>query len=209
MRLFDVAGATMAGALAAPLWVLVAATIRVVDGPPVLYRSVRTGRGGTPFVLYKFRTMQTTRATDSSRGPRITALGDARVTRVGTWLRRTKLDEVPQLWNVLRGDMSLVGPRPEDPWYTQRYSETQRCVLSVRPGLTSPATIAYRHEEAILAGYADREQAYVDEVLPAKLSLDLVWLEQRSLRADLGVIAATAPALFSRRSSGRQSPPRS
>jgi lipopolysaccharide/colanic/teichoic acid biosynthesis glycosyltransferase len=191
-RAFDVVGAVAIGLVTAPIWLLAAAVIRLVDGPPVLHRAVRVGRGGTLFTVYKFRTMA------SASGPSVTALGDVRVIRSGELLRRTKIDELPQLWNVVQGDMSLVGPRPEDPRYVETYSPEQRRLLSVAPGLTSPATIAYQHEEEILARSADPERAYVDEVLPAKLAVDLAWLDRRSMRGDLRVLAATVRAVFAK-----------
>ncbi|MFZ1551113.1 MAG: sugar transferase, partial [Anaerolineae bacterium] len=131
--------------------------------------AVRVGQDGRPFRLYKFRSMIV--GTDR-QGPGITATGDPRITRVGRFLRRAKLDELPQLINVLLGDMSLVGPRPEDPRYVAFYTPEQRRVLSVHPGITSPASLAYRHEEQLLAG-EDWETHYRTRVLPAKLALDL------------------------------------
>jgi lipopolysaccharide/colanic/teichoic acid biosynthesis glycosyltransferase len=191
-RAFDVVGAVAIGFLSAPLWVAATILLFLTGGAPVLHRAVRVGRHGALFTLYKFRTMETT------TGPSVTAHGDRRITQVGGWLRRTRIDELPQLWNVVRGDMSLVGPRPEDPRYAKRYSADQRRLLSVAPGLTSPATIAYRHEEAILARYADPERAYVEEVLPAKLALDLEWLDRRSMLGDVRVIVATMRAVLGR-----------
>jgi len=195
VRLFDVAGATLIGVVTAPLWMLVAAGVRLTEGSPVLHSAVRVGRDGAPFVLLKFRTMRPGPTPGSTHGPRITSATDRRITRLGAWLRRTKVDELPQLWNVVRGDMSLVGPRPEDPLFVGEYSDDQIRLLSVRPGLTSPATIAYRHEAQLLTGYADPERAYVEEVLPNKLSIDLAWLDHRTVRGDVGVLFATARAL--------------
>jgi lipopolysaccharide/colanic/teichoic acid biosynthesis glycosyltransferase len=191
-RAFDVVGAVVIGLLTAPLWLLAAAVIRVRDGAPVLHRAVRVGRGGALFTLYKFRTMS------AATGPSVTADGDARVTRVGKFLRSTKVDELPQLWNVMQGDMSLVGPRPELPRFVEHYSPEQRRLLSVAPGLTSPATIVYQHEEAFLARCPDPERAYLEEVLPAKLALDLEWLDRRSLRGDLRVLAATVRSVIAK-----------
>jgi lipopolysaccharide/colanic/teichoic acid biosynthesis glycosyltransferase len=184
-RAFDVVGALMIGLVTAPIWVFAAVVIRLTGGASVLHRAVRVGRDGVCFTLYKFRTM------DVSTGASVTAHGDPRVTRTGSFLRRTRIDELPQLWNVVRGDMSLVGPRPEDPRYVERYSAEQRRLLTVAPGLTSPATIAYQHEEAILAGYADPERAYVEDVLPAKLAVDLEWLDRRTMLGDVRVLVAT------------------
>lgn len=194
-RLFDVVLGGVLALAAAPVAAVVAAVIRVLDGPPVLHRAERVGRNGEPFTLLKFRTMRT------GGGPAVTGAGDDRITRVGRVLRRTKLDELPQLANVLRGEMSIVGPRPEDPRYVALYTDEQRAVLRLRPGITSPAAVAYRHEEALLTGSADEvERRYVEEVLPAKLTLDLAYARQRpSVAADLRVLAATCRALVARR----------
>lgn len=189
-RTFDVVVALIIAVASSPFWTLAALVIRLSEGPPVLHRAVRVGRDGRKFTLYKFRTMR------SGLGPAITAARDPRVGRVGVVLRLIKVDELPQLWNVLRGDMSLVGPRPEDERYVARYTPEQRRLLGVRPGITSPATVAYRHEEAILARYSDPERAYEDQVLPAKLRLDLDWLKERSLLRDLKVLFDTVVAIL-------------
>ena len=171
---------------------LIVAVLVKLDSPgPVLFRGERVGRNGERFRVYKFRTMVSDAA---RRGPGITTKGDPRVTRVGHFLRRTKLDELPQLVNVLRGDMSLVGPRPEDPRYVALYTAEQRRVLSVRPGITSPASVRFRHEEEMLPGEG-WERVYREEVLPAKLQIELEYLECRSVWRDLGVIAQTVLAL--------------
>src|SRR5262249_17896216 len=155
---------------------------------PVLFVQERVGRDGRSFGLLKIRTMV---ADATARGPGLTMAGDPRVTRVGAWLRRRKLDELPQLVNVVRGDMSLVGPRPELPRYVAGYSARERAVLRVRPGLTDPASLAFVDEAAVLARFDDPERAYVAVVLPRKLSLSLAYLERRTLRSDLGVLART------------------
>jgi lipopolysaccharide/colanic/teichoic acid biosynthesis glycosyltransferase len=128
-------------------------------------------------------------------GPGITASGDTRITPLGRWLRRTKLDELPQLLNVLLGQMSLVGPRPEDPHYVALYTADERRVLDVCPGITSAAAIAYRHEEHVLSG-SDWETTYRNEVMPAKLRIDLAYLEHRTLLTDVGLILQTMVAIF-------------
>src|SRR5438552_2122313 len=140
---FDVAVALIALVLLAPVFMLLGLLVKLGSQGPILYRATRVGWHARPFVLYKFRTM-----VDGADqlGAGITAQGDMRVTPIGRWLRRTKLDELPQLLNVLKGDMSLVGPRPEDPRYVALYTPEQRRVLSVRPGMTSLASIRYRHE---------------------------------------------------------------
>jgi lipopolysaccharide/colanic/teichoic acid biosynthesis glycosyltransferase len=185
--------ASLAGiALLSPLLLGVAALVKLQDRGPAFYRGVRVGRGGRLFRIYKFRTM----VVDAHlRGPGVTTQGDPRVTPVGRWLRRTKLDELPQLFNVLLGDMSLVGARPEDPRYVARYTETQREILRHRPGITSPASLTFRREEELLAG-PDWEQRYLEEVLPAKLELDRAYLERRTVQDDLCLIARTLRALL-------------
>ncbi len=192
MRLLDVVASGLGLVLLSPLFVLVALAIRLDTPGPVYYRAQRVGKDGKPFRLYKFRSMV---ANADRRGPGITATGDTRVTRVGRFLRRTKIDELPQLINVLRGDMSLVGPRPEDPRYVVLYTQEQRRVLSVRPGITSAASLAYRHEEQLLAG-ADWETTYRNRVLPDKLAIDLAYLDRRTVVSDLKLIFRTIAAVF-------------
>lgn len=168
-RLIDVTFALVALIVTIPLAILVAAAVKASSRGPVIFRARRIGVNGRVFHMLKFRTM---RADPAAVGPAITPKDDPRVTKVGTWLRRTKLDEWPQLLNVVIGDMSLVGPRPEDPEYVARYTAEQRALLSVRPGITSPASLAFRHETALLDG-ADWERRYREEILPAKLAIDL------------------------------------
>ena len=174
-----------------PVLAAIAAAIKLDSPGPVFYRGLRAGRRGVEFRIYKFRTMHV--GPDNS-GPRITRYGDRRVTRVGRVLRRTKLDELPQLLNVLKGDMSIVGPRPEDPHYVALYSPEQRKVLDVRPGITSLASVQFRDEEALLVG-SDWERTYVNEVMPAKLEIDLAYVRDRSLLLDARVLWATARTL--------------
>jgi len=139
------------------------------------------------------------RAAGENVGDLITARGDSRITRVGKWLRRTKVDELPQLLNVLRGDMSLVGPRPEVPKYTELYTPEQRCVLAMRPGITGPAAIAYADEEEILSRQDDRERYYVAVLVPAKLETDLSYCRNISFRGDAALILGTFGRLLGRR----------
>jgi lipopolysaccharide/colanic/teichoic acid biosynthesis glycosyltransferase len=191
MRVLDAAAAAVGLALLSPLFGVIALWIKLTSPGPVFYRALRVGKDGQPFRLYKFRSM----IADADRwGPGITAAGDRRVTRVGAILRQTKLDELPQLINVLRGEMSLVGPRPEDPRYVALYTAEQRRVLAVRPGITSAASLAYRHEEQLLSG-GDWETIYRTQVLPDKLAIDLAYLEQRTLVSDLSLIVRTVLAL--------------
>jgi lipopolysaccharide/colanic/teichoic acid biosynthesis glycosyltransferase len=191
-RLFDIIASIAGLALLSPLLAVIAVAVKAHDGGPVFYRATRIGKDGRPFRLYKFRTMVTGA---DKLGPGITAGSDTRVTKTGRWLRRTKLDELPQLINVLAGDMSLVGPRPEDPRYVALYTPEQRKVLEVRPGITSAASLAYRREEQMLGG-ADWEATYRGQVMPAKIAIDLEYMANRSLWSDLMLIIRTATALF-------------
>ena len=163
--------------------------VRLTSPGPAFFRQTRIGRHGRPFELVKLRTM---RADAPSIGPAITAGADPRITRFGARLRRAKLDELPQLWNVVRGDMSLVGPRPEVPRYVARYCPAARAALRVRPGLTDPASLAFADEAAVLARCDDPERVYAEEILPWKLALSLAYLERRTVWTDLGIVARTA-----------------
>ncbi|HEV8229085.1 MAG TPA: sugar transferase [Candidatus Limnocylindria bacterium] len=193
-RALDVAVSAVLLAVLSPLLAVLAALVRFSSSGPALHRARRVGRGGAEFTMYKLRTMRRDAATT---GPGITARGDARVTSLGRALRRTHLDELPQLWNVLRGDMSLVGPRPEDPRFVARYTPEQRAVLSVRPGITGPAQLAYRDEARLLPADAT-EDAYARDVLPAKLAIDLAYVRRPSLWRDLAVLARTIAGLVRR-----------
>lgn len=186
-RLFDIIAASAGLLLLSPLLLVIALWVKLDSPGPIFYRALRVGRGGAPFRLFKFRSM----VVDADRrGPGITIAGDARVTNSGRWLRRTKVDELPQLLNVLRGEMSLVGPRPEDPRYVALYTPEQRRILKYRPGITSAASLVYRHEEVMLTG-PDWETVYLQKVMPAKLMVDLEYMTQRSLYTDLQLILRT------------------
>jgi len=191
MRMLDVGVAVTGLVFLSPLLFVIALLIRATSSGPVLYKATRIGKSGKPFILYKFRSM----CVDADKGPTITRKDDARVTSLGRLLRRTKIDELPQLINVLKGEMSVVGPRPEHPKYLQYYTEEQLKVLSIKPGLTSPASVTYRHEEQLLSG-ADWESQYIEEILPAKLSLELDFISHRSLRTDLQIVWKTLQSLF-------------
>jgi len=191
-RTLDILVASLGLVALSPLLAAIAIAVKVYDRGPVLYTALRAGRDGRIFSLYKFRTM----VVDADRfGPGITGSGDRRITPVGRWLRRTKLDELPQLFNVLVGDMSLVGPRPEDPRYVSLYTNEQWSVLRVRPGITSAASLAYRHEEQMLTG-PNWEEVYRQEVMPAKLRIDLRYLAERNVWTDIKLIFRTLAAMF-------------
>ena len=169
-----------------PALILIAAAILALDGRPILFSQKRMGRGGKLFDLYKFRSM-----TNGVAGTGVTAAADPRVTRIGRILRRYKLDEFPQLWNVFRGDMRLVGPRPEIPRMVDLQSPVWQGVLTVSPGITDLATLIYRNEEELLAAAADVEHYYRETVLPHKLSLNLRYIEIRNVATDLAIVLLT------------------
>lgn len=174
----------------APLMGLIALAVLLSSGRPILFRQERVGRAGIPFRILKFRTM--VRDSELSGGKLTVGERDPRVTAVGNVLRRFKLDELPQLWNVLKGEMSFVGPRPEVPEYVAMWNDLDRAeVLSVAPGITDVASIAYRREGEILARVEDPERFYVERILPRKLRMNARYLKSRSASRDLGVIAAT------------------
>jgi lipopolysaccharide/colanic/teichoic acid biosynthesis glycosyltransferase len=172
---------------------LTAVRIKREDGGPVFYPAPRVGKDGKPFRMYKFRTMVVN--ADRIGGPS-TAADDPRLTRVGHSIRKYKLDEIPQLINVVRGDMSLVGPRPEVQHYVDMYSPEERQILSVRPGITDWASIRYRNEGDILLGSDDPEQAYMEKIRPGKIRLGLEYVRRQSLWTDIKILAQTARALF-------------
>jgi len=186
-RLFDLLLSLAGLLLLSPLLLAVAAWIKLDSPGPVFFRQERVGRFGVPFRIHKFRTM-----THGGSGSLLTVGGDARITQAGAFLRRSKLDELPQLIDVLLGSMSLVGPRPEVPRYVAMYPQSVRDkVLSVRPGITDVASIEYRDENALLARAADPEREYVDVVMPAKLALAAHYVDHASLRFDMQLILKT------------------
>ena len=193
-RVFDIALAIPASLVAAPIVVVSALLVRLDSRGPVFYRGWRTGLGGRPFRIYKLRTME---ADADTAGPEITRANDQRVTRIGRMLRRTKIDELPQLFNVLSGHMSLVGPRPEHPNYVRLYTPEQRRVLEVKPGMTSLASILYADEQDLLVG-EHAEKTYVDVVMPEKLEIDRRYVESQSLRTDFVILLRTARLMLTR-----------
>jgi lipopolysaccharide/colanic/teichoic acid biosynthesis glycosyltransferase len=195
-RAFDVVGAAAALALLLPLFGLLALAIKRDSPGPVFFRGARMGRAGREFAILKFRTMYETPA--SYAGPKVTAHDDPRVTPLGRWLRNTKLNELPQFYNVLRGDMSLVGPRPEDPDLARGWPRAvQEAILSVRPGITSPASVLYHDEEALLCAQ-DVLRQYVQEVGPDKQRLDRLYVQHCSFCLDLDTLLWTALILLPR-----------
>jgi lipopolysaccharide/colanic/teichoic acid biosynthesis glycosyltransferase len=191
-RLFDVLAAGAGLVLLAPLLLAMALWIKLDSPGPVLFRQQRVGRHGVPFDIYKFRTM----ADRPDAGRQLTVGRDPRITRAGHFLRRSKLDELPQLLNVLQGTMSLVGPRPEVPRYVACYPpEARKAVLSVAPGITDLASILYKEESEILGRAADPERAYIETILPVKLAYYQRYVRERSFWLDLRIIFQTLAAI--------------
>jgi lipopolysaccharide/colanic/teichoic acid biosynthesis glycosyltransferase len=203
MRFFDFVVSLAVIVLLSPVLLAVAVAVKLHDGGPVLYGGRRVGRNGRIFRVLKFRTMVPDAET---RGPGVTAGDDSRITPVGRFLRKTKLDELPQFMNVLKGEMSLVGPRPEDPRYVALYTDEQKRLLEVRPGITSPASVAYRHEESLLTG-EEWERAYIGRILPHKLQIEAEYQKRRTLLTDLGVILRTVGAVLDREPGSRTEGP--
>ena len=199
-RAFDLALAALGLVLLSPLLAAIALAVKLDSPGPVFFRQQRVGRGGVPFRIHKFRTM---RHDAAGAGPQLTVGADARITRVGAFLRRAKLDELAQLLDVLAGSMSLVGPRPEVPRYVALYPAALRdVVLSVRPGLTDLASIEFRDEAALLARAADPEREYVEVVMPRKLALAARYVKARSLALDVTILWRTLRLLLAGRPVG-------
>ena len=194
-RVLDIAVSLTALLLLIPVLVVIAALVKLSSPGPVFYRQQRVSRGGRLFQLLKFRTM----VVGADRlAPNVSATGDPRVTRVGSFLRRSYLDELPQLVNVLRGDMSLVGPRPETPEFVALYTPDERRVLTVRPGLAGPSTLAFMDEADLLAKAPDPVSFYVTTVLHDRVRADLAYLEQQSIAYDIRLLASQVLAIVRR-----------
>jgi lipopolysaccharide/colanic/teichoic acid biosynthesis glycosyltransferase len=187
-RIFDATAAAVGLALVAPLFVVIALAVKLGSAGPVFFRQERMGQNFRPFRIYKFRTMV---ADAPKLGGQITAGADPRITSVGRILRKSKLDELPQLINVLAGDMSLVGPRPEVPRYVELFRDDYRTVLSVRPGITDLASVKYRDENELLGGAADPDRVYIEQILPDKIALAKEYIARQSLIYDVGLILQT------------------
>jgi lipopolysaccharide/colanic/teichoic acid biosynthesis glycosyltransferase len=191
-RLFDMCCAIVFCTAAAPLMVMLALVVRVSSRGPFLFRQTRIGKNGEEFSVLKFRSMYSHSGRNS--GPLVTRSGDSRVTPVGRWLRKWKLDELPQFVNVLMGDMSLVGHRPDMSKYMQSLTGQDRNILYFRPGITSPASLRFRNEEQELAKVppAEMEQFYVSNLLPQKIRMDLDYAERATFLSDCGILLRTA-----------------
>jgi lipopolysaccharide/colanic/teichoic acid biosynthesis glycosyltransferase len=187
-RSFDIISSFFGLAVVSPVLVTIAILIKKEDGGPVFYRGARVGRFGKPFRIFKFRTMVVN--AEKLGGPS-TADDDPRVTKVGKFIRKFKLDELPQLINVLKGEMSVVGPRPEVQMYVDMFTEEEKAILSVRPGITDWASIWNPDEGAILAGSPDPEKTYMEKIRPEKIRLQLKYVRERTFWNDLKIIAQT------------------
>jgi lipopolysaccharide/colanic/teichoic acid biosynthesis glycosyltransferase len=192
-RILDTTAALVSLVIASPVLLLCTVAVWLDSRGPILYRQRRVGQNGRTFQIFKLRTM-----IDGAdkHGSKLTASGDSRITNVGKILRKTKLDEIPQLLNVLRGEMSLVGPRPEVPEYVEKYTSQERLVLDVRPGITGPASLAYIDEGRLLATAVDQEDFYVNTIMRRKLQADLAYCRKVSLFEDVRLILLTAGSLI-------------
>ena len=195
IRFFDILFSGLGLLVLSPLFLVLYVLIRLESRGGGFYSQERTGKDGVPFRLYKFRSMRK----DADKGGLITIGGhDPRITRTGYFIRKYKLDELPQLWNVFTGDMSLVGPRPEVAKYTDLYTEEQRRVLSVRPGITDYASIKYVDKNEILGKAADPDRAYVEQIMPAKIRLNMKYIENRSVKEYFKIIFLTLWSIVAR-----------
>lgn len=187
-RWFDIAASLIGLILLSPVFIVISLLIKLMDGGPVFYKQERMGKDFKPFLLIKFRTM----TVDADKtGPLVTAGDDKRITRIGKFLRKTKLDELPQLLNVLKGDMSIVGPRPEVEKYVKEYEDDYKHILRVRPGITDYATVEYRNEEEILKAFVNPEEGYMREILPKKIKLYRKYIAEMGFKTDLKIIINT------------------
>ena len=192
-RIFDIVSCTLAVLLLLPFEIVIALCIVCGSKGGVFYRQTRIGLNGKDFKLLKFRTM---RPNADQQGLLITVGNDQRITRIGKFLRKYKIDELPQLLNIIKGDMSVVGPRPEVRRYVDLYDERQRHVLTVRPGLTDYASLKYISESELLAKSDDPEKTYIEEIMPAKLELNLQYIDNQSFKEDLKLIFQTIASIF-------------
>lgn len=194
-RMFDIIASAMGLLILSPILIIVAIWIKLDSPGPVFYRQVRVGRGNKDFRIFKFRSMRV----GSDKGSQITIGGhDSRITRSGYWLRKTKIDELPQLINVLIGDMSLVGPRPEVRHYVDYWTEEQMHVLDVRPGITDPASIRYRNENELLEKAEDPEKYYIEVIMQDKIKLYLEYVEKHGFFYDIALIFQTFYTIIKR-----------
>lgn len=191
-RLFDIGASSIGLILLSPILILIAICIKLDSKGPVFFKQIRVGKNKELFKIYKFRTM----VTDAEKlGKQITIGNDTRITKVGTFIRKCKLDELPQLINVLNGDMSLVGPRPEVPKYVELYDDYQEQILLVQPGITDYASIEFRNESEILGESENPESKYINDIMPYKIELNIKYIKNISLYEDLKLITRTIKAI--------------
>lgn len=194
-RLLDIVISFVALVILLPLFLLISILIKFISSGPIFFLGARSGLKGKIFYIYKFRSMI---VGAEKKGAAVTAADDFRITWIGKILRRTKIDELPQLFNVLKGDMSLVGPRPETPKITKLYNEQQREILNILPGITDFASIANIDEEKMLEGSRDPEKDYIEKILPQKIQLQFKYLHERNLLVDFKIILLTIKKIFFR-----------
>ena len=187
-RYFDLSVSIVSLVILLPVFLLVAVAIKLEDGGPVFFFQERVGRNFSTFKVVKFRTMTTD---PKVAGPLVTSENDKRITKVGKILRKLKIDELPQIFNVLRGEMSIVGPRPEVPKYVKLFEKDYRKLLTVRPGMTGYASVVFRNEEQILSRYTEPETGYVTEILPKKIKLELIYVSRVSFIFDIKIFLWT------------------
>jgi len=192
-RIFNTICAATGLIVLSPIFMAAAWAIKYDDGGPVFYAQTRIGRDFRQFRLLKFRSM----VVNADRAGLLTAACDSRTTRTGRWLRKYKIDELPQLWNVFKGEMQLVGPRPEVAYYVEKFREQYAALLTDAPGITDPASLIYRHEEALFPADTELETQYLSEILPDKLRLSLAYRQRRSFFSDLGILFKTVLSLAS------------
>lgn len=186
-RLIDIVVSFFAIIFLSPLFILLALLVVVVSGLPILYKQVRIGKNHKPFKILKFRSMRN----NADKAGLLTVGADNRITSIGKLLRKTKLDELPQLFNILKGDMSLVGPRPEVLKYVELYNDEQGKVLTVKPGLTDYASIKFINEDELLGQFDDPEKAYIEEIMPKKLTLNLEYIAKQNNWTDFKILLKT------------------
>ncbi|HUQ19463.1 MAG TPA: sugar transferase [Gemmatimonadaceae bacterium] len=192
-RAFDTVLSTLGLVILSPVLLGIAAAIKLDSPGPAFYRGPRVGKGGSMFDMLKFRTMV---VNADKLGGSSTPEDDPRITKIGKFLRRTKLDELPQLMNVFKGDMSFVGPRPQVKWAVDRYTPEERAILSVRPGITDYASLRFANEGEILKGSTDPDRDYMEKIHPEKMRLSLEYVRSRSFATDLAIMGRTLGAVF-------------
>ena len=192
-RIIALTFASLSLIILSPIFLVVAICAKLQSPGPTFYKSQRIGQHGITFEMYKFRTMV---ANADSFGQELTAYRDPRITLIGSFLRRWKLDEIPQLINIIKGEMSIIGPRPESPYYVQYYTQNQRQILQILPGITGPSQFANRNEEEKLKGKPNPEQFYIDTLMPEKLQIDLEYIKRRNCYSDMLWVIRTILVLF-------------